>query len=77
MSRVLCFERVADDLTSASDAFFVGVGIHPEGHRCVAMAEPLRYADDIGSRCDHDACGAVSELVGVEVLDLIISFYPH
>ena len=42
-------ERIPDDLSSAADALLVGMGAHPEGDCRIAVAQALRYADDIGS----------------------------
>ena len=35
-------------MTGPPDAFLIGVGVHPQCHRRVTMAQPLRHADHIG-----------------------------
>src|SRR5699024_7512905 len=64
-------QYVPDDLTGPPDAFFIGVGIHPQRDRRVAMAQLLRHADHIGPVDDCDRGGAVTQLVGVEVFDVV------
>ena len=64
----LCFEGVPDDLTSPPDAFLVGVGIHSECYRRVAMAQALtdRYHVRTVGDCKRGVC--VAELVGVKII---------
>ena len=68
---VLRFQCVPNNLTGPSDAFLIGVGVHPQRDRRVTMAQPFRYADHIGSVGDCEACGGVAELVRVEILNAV------
>lgn len=49
------------------NAFLVGVGIHAECHRLVAVAQGLRDAGNVGPVGDGDTGKGVTEFVGMEI----------
>ena len=68
---VLSLESIPDSLPCASDAFFVCVSVHPQRDRCVTMAESFRHGDNIRTVGDGYACGAVTQLVRMKVLNAV------
>ena len=67
----LRFQSVPDNLAGPPDAFFIGVGIHPQRHRRITVAQALRHADYIGPVCQRNRTACMPELVGVEILNAI------
>ena len=51
--------RVPGRLTGAADVFFIGVGVHPQRDRRVAMSEAFRNADNIRAGREGNTCGAM------------------
>lgn len=64
----LCFERVPDNLTGPPDAFLIGVGVHSERHRRVAMAQTLADRYHVRAVGDRKGGTCVAALVGVKIL---------
>lgn len=59
-------QRVAEDLACPPDAFLIGVGVHPQGHGLVAVAQLLRYTGDIRSVGNGNAGEGVPQLVRMQ-----------
>ena len=57
------FEGVPEDLTCPADAFFVGVGVHPESYGGVAVSQTFKDRYNVSSMGQGDRGGGVSELV--------------
>ena len=60
------FECFTENLTGPLHALLIGVGVHPQRYRLVAVSQLLRYAGNIRAVGDGDAGEGMSEGMGME-----------
>lgn len=66
------FQSVPGSLTDTSDGFFVCVCVHSQGDGCVAVPQPLGYADNVPAVGDGDRDGCVAEQVRMKAGDVVL-----
>ncbi len=69
---ILSFQCVPDSLTGAADRFHIGVGVHSERDRRVAMAQAFTERNHIRPVCNGNAGGAMPEQMRMKTGHIVL-----
>ena len=64
-------DSIPEDPRGAPTALIVGVGVHPQGHCRITMAERLRHTDHIRAGGNRHASEGMAEFMRVKIFDSV------